>query len=30
MPTLIKDLHEEITIELRNLKTDKHEDQVIL
>ena len=30
MPTIIEDLYEEITNELRNLKTDKDEDQVII
>ena len=30
MPTIIKDLYEEITIEIRNVKTDKDEDQVIV
>ena len=28
MPTIIQDLYEEITNELRNLKTDKNKDQV--
>ena len=30
MPTIIKDLHEELTVELGKLKTDKNEDQVII
>ena len=30
MPTIIKDLYEEITNELRNLGTDKNVDQVII
>ena len=29
MPTITQDLYEEITNELRNLKTDKEEDQII-
>ena len=28
MPTIIQDLYEKITNELKNLKTDKDEDQV--
>ena len=28
MPTIIRDLYEEITNELRNLKTDKDKDKV--
>ena len=30
MPTIIQDLHEEITNELRNLETDKDKEQVII
>ena len=30
MPTITQDLYEEITHELRNLKTDKDIDQVII
>ena len=30
MPTLIQDLYEEITNEIKNLKTDKDENQVII
>ena len=30
MPTVIQDLHEESTNELRNLKTDEEKDQVII
>ena len=30
MPNIIQDLYEEITNEVRSLKTDKDEDQVII